>query len=232
MTDEMSTLRRVADGIYEARFAHHMGGLDFSGRTVIVELEGGGLLLHAPGSIDDTLAAAIGRLGEVKHLVAPNTLHHLYFGEAAERYPSATRWAAPGLPEKRPDLDFHHVLGTSTPTFAADFEPFPIDGIPWMNEFAFFHARSRSLVVTDLFFNIQTVSNLGSKLFFKLYGVFGRTAQSPIVRMMRKDRAAAAASVEALAALPFERAIPAHGEILETDAKARVDAALAKMRAG
>jgi len=204
------------------------GGLHFRGRTTIVRLPTGGVLLHSPNPVDDALAAEIEAIGPVEVLVAPNNLHHLHFGAAAERWPDAETWAAPGLPAKRPDLTFDKVLGRDTPSWAHTFQPHFIAGIPWMDEHVFFHPETGTLVVTDLFFHIHDLANWGSRLFFRLYGVYQKAAQSPIVRFMAKDKPAAGRSARALLALPVERLVPAHGRVVDHDAAAVLERVLAR----
>jgi hypothetical protein len=209
-------LTSLAPGLWG--FEHDLfmpGGLHFRGRTTVVRLPSGGVLLHSPNPIDDALANAIEALGPVEVLVAPNCLHHLHFGAAAERWPTARRWGAPGLAEKRPDLSFHHTLGAEKADWDTTFTPHFVAGIPWMNESVFFHAESGSLVVTDLFFHIQQPANWQSRWFFWMYGVLGRPKQSPIVRFMAKDKPAAGRSARSLLELPVQRLVPAHGPVVE-----------------
>lgn len=222
-------LTALAPGLHS--FEHDLfmpGGLHFRGRTTVVELPSGGLLLHSPNPVDDALATALEALGPIEVLVAPNNLHHLHFAAAAERWPDAERWAAPGLAAKRPDLVFHRTFTVHTPAWADVFQPHFIAGIPWMDETVFFHAATGTLVVTDLFFHIQQLANWQSRLFFGLYGVYGKPKQSPIVRFMAKDKAAAGQSARALLQLPVQRLVPAHGPPVEERAANVLQAVLAK----
>jgi hypothetical protein len=52
-------------------------------------------------------------LGEVCHIVAPNSLHHLFLPEWKRAYPSAKLYAPPGLREKRKDIEFEGDLGNA-----------------------------------------------------------------------------------------------------------------------
>lgn len=224
-------LTPIAPGLWG--FEHDLfmpGGIHFRGRTTVVLLPSGGLLLHSPNPVDDALAAELESIGPVEVLVAPNNLHHMHFGAAAERWPSAQRWGAPGLPAKRPDLNFHHILQRDTPDWASTFAPQAIHGIPWMQETAFFHAETGTLVVTDLFFHITDPANWQTRLLFWMYGVLGRPAQSPLVRMAAKDKPAAGRSARALLSLPIERLVPAHGPVIDTDAAATLQRVLARQQ--
>jgi len=60
-------------------------------RMTVIRLADGGLWLHSPVAIDEATAAAIDALGPVRHIVAPNLLHHLFAGAAAERWSRTAR---------------------------------------------------------------------------------------------------------------------------------------------
>lgn len=223
-------LTPITDAIWSAEDDLFMpGGLHFPVRMTVIRLPDGGLWIHSPINIDDALAAELAQLGPVKHLVAPNALHHLYFGAAQARYPDATCWAAPTLAEKRSDLRFDHTLGADPPPWAGVIDQQFVGGVPWMSETAFLHRPSGTLLVTDLFFNMQRPANRRSRFFFWLIGVLGRPKQSPIVRMQTKDRAAAAASAHALLRWPVERLVPAHGPVVADDAPRVLAEVLAPM---
>ena len=110
----------------------------------ILRLGDGSLLLHSPVELDDGQAAAVDRLGTVRHLVSPNLLHHLYLEQATLRWPDARVWATPGLAEKAPDLRIDEVLATGSPWPGID--ALEISGWPRLQEFALFHRPSGTLL--------------------------------------------------------------------------------------
>jgi hypothetical protein len=110
------------------------------------------------------LAAAIDAEGPVRHLVGPNRLHHLFLGRWGARYPAAQLWAAPGLAKKRSDLMFTGTVGSPAgagssspaiaPNWTTEIEPLLLAGAPLLNEVVFHHRPSRTLICTDLLFNV------------------------------------------------------------------------------
>lgn len=48
------------------------------GRMAVLRLSNGSLWVHSPVQLDDTLAAALDELGDVKHIVSPNYEHVKY----------------------------------------------------------------------------------------------------------------------------------------------------------
>src|SRR5262249_37138380 len=79
-------------------------------RMTIIRLAKGGLLVHSPVELDAELRHSIDALGETRVIIAPNKLHHLFVQDYIAAYPKARVYAAPGLPQKRPDLRFDDIL--------------------------------------------------------------------------------------------------------------------------
>lgn len=203
-------------------------GFRFPARMSVLPLGAGKLALVSPVPIDDARAAAIAELGSVELLIAPNLLHHLYLDAAARRYPEARVLAPSRLRDKRRDLRIHATLEQGAPPeLTAAVDVVPLEGAPGLDEFAFFHRATRTLVVTELVFNISRPRGLLAHLFLFLGGCHGRLASSRALRVLVKDRRAARASAERLLALPFETLVVAHGDIVERDARAQLAQALA-----
>jgi hypothetical protein len=203
-------------------------GFQFPARMSVLPLEAGKLALVSPVPIDDARAAAIAALGRVEFLIAPNLLHHLYLEAAIQRYPEARVLAPSRLSAKRPHLRIHAPLEAGVPPeLAAAVDVVRIEGAPGLDEFVFFHRATRTLVVTDLVFNITRPRGVLAHLLLFLGGCHGRLASSRALRFTLKDRAAARASAERILALPFETLVMAHGDILGRDARARLEPALA-----
>lgn len=207
------------------------GGFRFPARMTVLPFEDGKLALVSPIPIDDALARSLATLGEVRFLVAPNLLHHLYLGPASTRYPDAMVLAPRGLRAKRPDLRIDADLEDGLPPeLAARVDALMLEGQPSVDEYVFFHRATRTLVVTDLVFNVREPNGWVANLVLYLVGCRGRLAQSRMFRALVKDRVAAAASAERFLALPIETLVMAHGEVVRTDARSALARALEPMR--
>lgn len=207
-------------------------GFRFPARMTVLPLAAGKLALVSPVPIDDARAAAIAELGRVEFLIAPNLLHHLYLDAAVQRYPEA-RIVAPGrLHEKKPNLRIDTALEASAlhlalpPELAAAVEIIALQGAPALDELVIYHRATRTLVVTELVFNITRPRGWFAHLVLFLVGCHGRLASSHAVRALVKDPAAARTSAERILALPFETLVVAHGDVIEHDARARLEQAL------
>ena len=221
-------LRALAPGLWVAEDEIRVAGLPTTIRMTVLQRPEGLLVLHSPVEISDALAEALDAIGPVRELIAPNRLHHLFLLGAQGRWPDARLWGVPGLPAKRPDLVFDAVFGASTPVALADtVECQLIAGCPSVSEVAFFHPPSRTLILTDLVFNVHHSPSLVGELYLRASGAWRRCAQTPLMRALVADRDAVRRSYARLFDWDFERLIMAHGDIIEGQARAALRRALA-----
>jgi hypothetical protein len=200
---------------------------DVGTRMSVVRL-GQELLLHSPVALDAATREALDAQGRVRWVVGPSKVHHLYLGDYASAYPDAELCATPGLPEKRRDLHFDCVLDDSRRDKWGDALRFELfGGAPGINELVFFHPASRSLLLSDLAFNVTREGRNRARLFHWLVGATGRFGPHRIVRAAIRDRTAARRSLERILSWDFERVIVTHGEVLERDGHARMQQAFA-----
>lgn len=219
----------VPDQIWEVKKDIKMlPGVRLPARMVVVRLDAERLALHSPVRIDEGLAAKLAEHGRVAVIIAPNNYHHLYLKQAAERYPEAEVWAAPGLTAKRQDMTLTNLLGpTAAPPWADALTPFFLAGGPKMDETVFIHRATRTLIVTDSYFNLTSAPTFMSRLLFRMTGSLNKPGQSRIWRMVVKDKQAMGESTKRLLAEDFDRLVVAHGDTVETGAHAAYEAAAA-----
>lgn len=206
-------MKRHAEGIFTVDHEVRMpGGVPFPARMTIVGLGDGSLALVSPVAITDGLAEELSALGEVSHVLQPNRLHGLFLASAAERYPRARVVRAEELA----------AVVESTPVLRDVLAARAIEGVPKIEESVLYHPASRSLVVTDLVFNIVRPPSWKTSLLLWMTGTRGRLAQSRVWRWSARDRNAFRASVSAVSGFGFDRLIVAHGECIESGAYERL----------
>lgn len=202
-------------------------GFRFPARMTVLPLGEGQLALLSPVPIDAASAEALARLGQVRFLIAPNLLHHLYLHAASRRYPEARVLAPAGLAHKRPELRIDGTLEQPLPAeLAAAVDVIALAGAPGIGEFAFYHRASRTLVLTDLVFHVLRPEGWLAHLVLWLGGCHRRLAASRFWRLKVEDRAAFGASVAGLLELPFQTLVMAHGEVITEQARPRLASAL------
>ncbi len=211
------------DGLTFLDASRRMPLMDLPLRTTVVTLDGA-RILHSPSST--MTEAQLASLGGISDIVAPNLLHTEGMPAAARAHPKARLWGPVGVREKRPELKWHGILGSDAWPYDSELAHITVDGMPEINESVFLHTRSRTLLVSDLVFNIERPSGAGAWLILHLFGTWKRFAVSRLFLKYVKDRAATQRSLEQLSALDFDAVVPAHGNVVESGGKAKFLASL------
>jgi hypothetical protein len=208
----MSGLRRIAVGVHVAEARQRFAGIEVGARMTALEL-GGGLLVHSPIDVEPSTVTTV---GEPRWVLAPNLLHHLYVGPWAES--GLEVWAAPGLPEKRPDVAFAGVAEADTHPFGSDVRLMALRCFGMTNEVVLLHRPSRTLVVSDLVYRFtRDAPWLTRAAMWCLRGYPG--CRTSLIERFGFDRTIAREEIATIASWDFDRLVMAHGEVLETGAK-------------
>jgi hypothetical protein len=190
---------------------------DIGCRMTIVRLADGGLFLHSPVPLDPDTRTLLNEIGPVRVIVAPSRAHHLFVGDYVKAYPAVKLHGAPGLPEKRKDLKFDAILGDhADPDWQGQIEQHLFGGAPILNEVVFFHPASRTVIFTDLIFNVPAEDASKMRVFNWLTGAAGHFGPHRLIRRMISERNAARASVEKILQWDFDRVIVSHGKVLDS----------------
>ena len=189
-------------------------------RMAVVRLSDGGLWVWSPIALEPGLEEAVRGLGPVRHLVAPNALHHLWLAAWAQRFPEARLYAAPGLARKRPDLAFHGELGDAPdPAWARDLDQVVLRGSFFLEEVLFFHRASRTALVCDLIQRFDPAQLSGAVgLLMRLWGLVGSDGSTPREwRATFWNRRAARAALDRALGWQPARLVIAHGTLPAED---------------
>ena len=207
-------------------------GWEVSSRMTIVRLPSHGLVLISPIELGDSDRQTLGRLGDVRHIIAPNLFHHLAISSSQALYPQAKVWGVAGLPQKRPNLKLDGLL-LQPGSFEGVLEYQPLQGfevilpsdIKPIQETVFLHQPSRTLIVTDIAFNVDRVNSFRTHLTAQILSSQPNMnspkplATHSLEKWDSPNEAAIEASVRQVLAWDFERIIPAHGPVVEADGK-------------
>lgn len=199
-------------------------GFRFPTRMAVVRLPNDqGMWIWSPVALTKDMRRVVDDLGPVRHLVAPNSLHHTFLSEWAAAYTDARVHAAPGLREDVARTAIHATLGDEAdPAWAGAIDQVIVRGNRITTEVVFFHAASATVLVTDLIQQIPQDWYSGWRSVVARLDLM--TSDAPSVprkfRLAMTDRAAARDSVQRIQQWRAERLVMAHGTPLETDGKA------------
>ena len=167
--------------------------IQLNGRATIIQLNDGSLWVHPPVKLSADLKAEVDALGEVKHLVAPSLLHHLYLSEWHTAYSQAQVYAPKGLEKKQPRLKIDHYLSRDQSiehfTWSDEIKHIPLRGMSQVREHIFFHQSSQICLLTDLCFFFEEAKGF-TKFYLSFNKVYKRLGIPKIFKMMIKDKTA------------------------------------------
>jgi hypothetical protein len=209
-------------------------GFRYPTRMAAIGLSDESLFIWSPIQLTDRLRAEVDAVGQVRHIIAPNSLHHLFLPEWKRAYPGAKVYAPPGLRKKRKDIVFDADLGSAPdPDWVAEIDQVLMHGNLITTEVVFFHVKSGTVLLTDLI--QQLPANLISgwrAIVAKLDLMVGPEPSVPRkFRVAFTDRRAARDSLEHILAWPAEKVLMAHGTPIERDARAFLRRAFAWLAA-
>ncbi|MEM1023423.1 MAG: hypothetical protein AAF627_05180 [Myxococcota bacterium] len=212
-------MEQIAEDVWGVHDSLWMAGgsIHFSLRTTIWR-DDRGLVIHSPVR-PGPWVEEVKKLGEVYAIMAPNLLHHLFVRPVQELFPEATLYGPLGLEAKRKNLRFDRLLEGGEDVFGSGVEIHKVAGAPKIEELVVYHGPSRTLIVTDLLFNMTEPQGWLTPWIMRMVGTYKRPAQSRLFKLMSEDKAAQARSLEPILALPFQRIVMAHGEVIQGDAE-------------
>lgn len=151
-------------------------------RMTIARLSRGELLIHSPIELTSEVRIAVEAIGRPRHIVSPNKLHHLFWGDWQKAYNEAQSFAPPGLRSKRPDLSFGGDLAQSPLSgWAQQIDQLVFTGSPLLEEMLLFHRESRTAIFGELIenFDPRTLSSF-QRLLARLGGVIAPRGKAPL----------------------------------------------------
>jgi uncharacterized protein DUF4336 len=210
-------LNQRAPDLWTADQPQRFGGFEVGTRMTVIRLPERRLFLHSPIQLTAELRAGLDALGAPGFVIAPNRLHHLYATDYTTAFSDVQLFVAPGLQIKRPDLHPTAILDDTAPLGWRDhIDQIVVRGYPMLNEVVFFHRTSRTLLISDIAFNIHVDSPALTRWAFRACGGYGRFGPTLLERLFVRDRAAARASLQRILSWDFDRVILAHGRVLDS----------------
>jgi len=221
-------IREVTKGVWTfSRPFARFGIMPVGGRSTAIQLRAGGVWILASTPLDAETKSTLDGLGHVKYIVGADTEHHLYLSEYKKAYPSA-KLIAPEEAMARPgnkDLAFEAWSGDSSKTtygFEDEVDYCYFSGFR-NKDVAFLHKPSKSLIEADLLFNLpckeQYSKTKTSNMFLGMGLGPSSWIHSQFIWSLGTDKAAMKRDAKTVADWDFERIIPCHGDVIETNAK-------------
>jgi len=127
-------------------------------------------------------------------------------------------WVAPGLSAKAPELKGSRELHDGRPLAPAVLDQLLIPGHA-ANETAFLHEKSRTLILTDLAYNVGSEAGWFERLWYWAYGAYRRRQIPSYHHRLITDRTRFRGALELVLSWDFDQLCVGHGTVLPTHGK-------------
>ena len=216
-------LRQLDENLWVIDHAFTMpGGIQIGTRTTLIRLSDGNIFVHAPGPADDGDHIELDKLGNVTQIVASNLFHNTFVANWVSRYDGATCHAPASFDTKVPGLAYETLSDEPPAAWSADIDQVFVQGAPQLDETVFFHRASRTLLLTDLCFNMLHSDSFITRLMMRIMGGYGHFGPSRLARSFMKDKKAVRRGIDRILEWDFDRVTVTHGQVLETDGHAKL----------
>ncbi|KAH9815703.1 hypothetical protein Tdes44962_MAKER00951 [Teratosphaeria destructans] len=230
------------------RFGHAKIG----GRATVVRLASGNLAVFSPVALTDALRRELASFGtgQIRYITALDQEHHIFLEPWHKQWPHATVIAPETLPKYREKQNYFRIPDDRWALFRKDSKGrFPVSDefdrefdVEYVHahanqELVFNHKPSRTLIEADLLFNLPATEQFSrtdvsptSGIITKLMNTL-QSAQGDALWQKRilwyaiaaGDRRGFNASVSKIARWDFDKIIPCHGDVIESDGKGIFD---------
>ena len=204
----------------------------------------GNVAVFSPVALTPEVKQTVDAMGALKYIVALDAEHHIFLGPWHEAFPNAKVLGPEGLPEKRAkqkneDVPFAVVFKGDTKEsakvdaeFDRDFEYEYVDSHV-NKELVFNYKPERTLIEADYLFNLpateqfsKTTGGPGGGILDKIFHWLGHTrgaamGQKRFVWWLGSsaNRPSFNKSTARIATFDFDRIIPCHGDVIETNGR-------------
>jgi hypothetical protein len=213
-------LTEVTPNVYTLRrpFPPVLG--DLGARMTIVRLSGGELWVHSPVTVEPEVREEIAALGRVAHILAPSRFHYLDLQPFGGFFPDSQLYGPEAVVKRKKGLRFAGTLNDEAPSdWAAEIDQLQARGHPMLDEVAFLHKPSRTLILTDLLMTIHKTALPATRGIGKLLGIYEVPAVPVELKWTWKGKEAGTGFIQELLSWDFDRVLYSHGSLIESGGK-------------
>ncbi|MGF1767485.1 DUF4336 domain-containing protein [Enterovibrio makurazakiensis] len=200
-------------------------GVDIGQRMTVIRLADGGLLVHNPCELTESLKSQIDALGIVRCVTTANHTIHQSLSDWWLTYSDAYFYSAPDLAAKRSDIGFDGELTSkSSPLWRNQLYQTVLRGNNQREDVVFCDPESQTLVIGE---SIMLLS--GGSVLRQLVGKSSGCHTHVRVPFYEKYRVTdiklLRRSLQEILTWPFDHILPIHGDPIQGDGKKKLAAA-------
>ena len=210
--------REIGDGVAVLQYPLRAFAIDFRRYVTLLRLTDGRLVIHSTAPFTQEDVAAIRRFGKPCWLVEATLMHDTFARQARAAFPELP-YLVPSDLEKISGVPIQ-ALDPPPADWTGEIDVLKIEGLRKINEHAFFHRTSRTLVLADLLFHFPSDARGWPRFFAQRVMRLPRLRGiSAFFRFMIRDQEAFASSMKTLLEWDFGQIVVGHGEPIQGDAK-------------
>jgi hypothetical protein len=201
----------------------------FGRRMTVIRLKSGEVFVHNALELEPAEEAWLRSLGPIRGIIAPNRYHCSDAPWLASRFPDATVYGPASMARalSAGGAEPRDVARDFPQDVAGELECIPMRGTR-VEEAAFLHHPSRTLVLCDLAMNMEDVFTGLQGAFMRWNKVGGRFGVTRLMRyVFTRNRREVLASYQALLERDFDRVVVNHGAVLERGGREALRASVA-----
>ncbi|KAF8882181.1 hypothetical protein CPB84DRAFT_1827901 [Gymnopilus junonius] len=230
-----TVIREVTRGVWTfSRPFARFGLWPIGGRSTAIKLQDGGVWILASTPLDTETKSKLDELGTIKFIVGADAVHHLFLSDYKKTYPNAKLIAPEAAIAHHDDKDLVFDGACNFSLFGSVWgrDPFNTHMVLRMSYFsgfknkdvAFLHKASKSLIQADLLMNLPPTEQYSkskppSSLFKFNIGPSSSWLYPRAVWSLGEDKEAMRRDAKIVSGWDFNRIIPCHGDVIETNAK-------------
>lgn len=221
-------MQQLAPNLWLLQYPLRLLGLPIGRNVTVIRLTSGDLVIHstAPFTRDDV--QRIAGLGRPRWMVDVTRFHDSFARAGREAFPSII-YLGPEVFPRRGELGIT-ALSPAPPEWKDELQLLRIEGMPRVQEHAFFHEPSRTLIVADLLFHFGANASWWTKFVARhLLRLPDLSGTSLVFQLMIRDRLPFCRSLVEIMKWDFQRIIVGHGEVIEHDARGRMERVLSRL---
>lgn len=208
---------QVADNIWLLRYPLRRFGIDFYRNVTVIRLSSGKLLIHSTAPFTAEDVRFVNSLGEPAWLLDATLFHDTFARKGRNAFPTIP-YFTPDNPKKALEMNANS-LDSPPLEWAAEVSLLELLGMPFSREYLFLHRPSRTLVVSDFIFHLQSTSWWPRFFVRSVMRLPDGLGMSFFFRAMIRDREAFAKSIRQIMTWDFDQIIVGHGEMVRTGGK-------------
>lgn len=211
----------VTEQIRVMRFPLALAGTRIGRTVTLIRLSSGKVVIHSTAAFSREDLVAISNFGTPAAMIEATLLHDTFAQRARDLFPTIPYFVPPGFPNQ--STLSATSLAEPPAWWNGELEVLPLEGMPQVHEHVLFHLSSRTLIVADSVFTLDSSEHWWTRFFFRnIAGIKQPPGMSRFFRMLIRDRKAFQRSVQNVMIRDFDRVIVAHGEMIEHDGKAKL----------